>query len=438
MKKISLISLALLTILCLVLATGCGKSGTAGSSASAFQSAELSKYVIVYPDGNSDYYDLANKLADHILQTYGVFPIPTPDALSAPGQYEIVLGDTNRSDRVGRIMECAVAVDSGKMLIHAGGPYSAEQAVDSLCQQLFTGREFTLEDGEYFQRSFLETPNPVSDGASARIMSANILADAFADSSYRSASYRAEIFAGMLVSHTPDVLGLQETDENWNEILDSYLAKIEQTCGIAYARHLATYEDKVNYTSLLYRRDKFQVSDSGVYVFNWWTNSAFRHNYHMRNVSWAKFSPLDGGADFLVANTHWSYRTEHSDGNITLFGATAPIAVNELRTQCKDETHAYLSNLRQTYAEIPIILVGDFNTSLPFFTDDGWTPAGFRIVSEEAKSNHTAQSVVPESGHFDHIFAAGNYRICRYAYFGSTAPHNLLTDHPFVFADFNF
>lgn len=438
MKKITLIFLTLLTAACLVLATGCGKTDGTGSSASSFQSAELSKYVIVYPEGDDAYYDLANRLSDHILQTYGVFPIPTPDALSDPARYEIILGDTNRSDRVGRIMECTVTVDSGKMLIHAGGPYSAEQAVNHLCQTLFTGREFTLEDGEYFQRSFLETPNPVSDGASARIMSANVLADAFADSAYRSAGYRAEIFAGMLVSHTPDVLGLQETDENWNEILDSYLAKIEQTCGIAYARHLATYEDKVNYTSLLYRRDKFQVSDSGVKVFTWWTDSAFRHNYHMRNVSWAKFSPLDGSADFLVANTHWSYRTEHSDGNITLSGATAPIAVNELRTQCMEQTHAYMTALQQDFPGVPVVLTGDFNTSLPFFTESGWTPAGFRIVSEEAKSNHTAQSVVPESGHFDHIFAAGNYRICRYAYFGSTAPHNLLTDHPFVYTDLIF
>lgn len=439
MKKISLISLALLTILCLVFATGCEKADGGSSAPSQFQSSDLSKYVIVYPDGNSDYYDLANKLADHILQKYGIFPIPTPDALSAPGQYEIILGDTNRYEEQGKIMEYSITVDDGKLRIMAGGPYSAEQAVDSLCKQLFTGREFAIDEDKCFQASFLDSPYPVSGGATARIMTANILADAFADSSYRSASYRAEIFAGMLVTSTPDILGLQETDADWNNILDTYLAKIEQTYGISYARHQATYEDKVNYTSLLYRRDKFQVSDSGVYVFNWWTNSAFNHDYHMRNITWAQFTPLESTEkSFIVADTHWSYRTEHSDGNITLSGAAAPIAVNELRTQCKDETNAYLSTLRQTYAEIPIILVGDFNTSLPFFTDDGWTPTSFNIISQQAQNSKTSRVTVPTSNHFDHMFGTGSYTIALFDFLKDSPTHKLLSDHPFVFADFNF
>jgi endonuclease/exonuclease/phosphatase family metal-dependent hydrolase len=280
---------------------------------------------------------------------------------------------------------------------------------------------------------------PLAENTTARIMTANILADAFADSSYNKASYRAEIFAGMLVAYTPDVIGLQEVDESWNQAIDDYLARLQSAHGITYSRHLATYEGKVNYTSLLYRSDKFKVEDSGVNPFTWWTDRSFNHNYHMRNISWAQFSSLaDAGKKFIVANTHWSYRTEHADGKTYLANSATPIAANELREQCKNETNNFMSKLKQTYSGMPIFLTGDFNTSLSFFTQSGWTPTAFRIISEEAKTNGTSLSTVPVSGHYDHLFGTGNYTVRHYAFFTDTDYHNLLTDHPFAYADLAF
>jgi hypothetical protein len=190
---------------------------------------------------------------------------------------------------------------------------------------------------------------------------------------------------------------------------------------------------------MLYRSDKFKVEDSGVKVFSWWTSGVFKHNYHMRNVSWAQFSSL-GNADkrFIAANTHWSYRTEHADGRTYISGSEAPIGVNELRVICKDETNEFLSTLKQTYSNMPIFLTGDFNTSLPFFTQSGWTPSGFKIISEEVKSNGAALSTVPDANHFDHIFGTGDYSIKCYAFFNDTNQHALLTDHPFVYTDLAF
>ena len=433
-----------LTILILGLLTGCSQanSPTVAEEETGphhFQSSELEKYIIVYGENNPHYAQLANTLADHILEKYDAFLTTACDTDLPPSQHEIVLGDTNRSHRQGRIMEYAVTVEEGKLYVHAGGLFSAENAVDYLCQQVFNGQAFSLDNGTYYETSFLTKSQTVTEGTTARIMSANVLADAFADSSYQNAHYRAEIFAGMLISYTPDILGLQETDENWNAVLDAYLAKLETMYGISYARHLSHYEDKVNYSSLLYRSDKFKVEDSGVNVFNWWTDKVFNHNYHMRNISWAQFSPLDStGKSFLVANTHWSYRTEHDGGKIFLTGSDTPIATDELRQQCKDETNVFLTSLKQSYPEIPIFLTGDFNTSLSFFTESGWTPAGFQVISEEAKENGKSISLIPASGHFDHLFGSGTYTI---KLFGSDNEHNhhsILTDHPFVYADLTF
>ena len=444
MKRYFIVLMVLLTVLIIGTMTGCNTEITPitpdpVSEPYQFRSDELENYVIIYAENNPDYATLANQLADHIFQKYDKFLTIACDTDIPPAKYEILLGDTNRDDFQCRIMEYSVTVDEGKFVIHAGGLFSAEKAVSYLFEHVFTGQEISLDKGEYYQTSFLTKSQAVTEGSSARIMTANVLADAFADSSYHKAPYRAEIFAGMLISYTPDVLGLQETDESWNNILDTYLEKIEKLYGISYARHLATYQDKVNYTSLLYRSDKFKVENSGVNVFNWWNDASFYHNYHMRNISWAQFSPLENTNEtFIVANTHWSYRTEHSDGSTYLAGSNIPIAVNELREQCKDETDAFLSALRQTHLEIPIILTGDFNTSLSFFTDSGWTPTAFEVISEEAKSSNKAISNVPTSGHFDHLFGAGNYTIHLYGFFSDANEHKSLTDHPFAYVDLSF
>lgn len=447
MKRLSLILLSVFLVVGLV--TGCNHSAFQTDSSThsknksnkplQFTTDALANYTIVYSKDAPEYAQLANQLADRILEKYDIFLTAVCDTSTPPADYEIILGDTNRSQQQGRIMEYSVTVDSGKFQIHAGGAFSAQEAVNFLCDNVFNGESFSLDNGQYYATSFLANPQTMDDSSTARIMSANILADVFLDDTYKSAHYRAEIFAGMLIYYTPDVLGLQEADENWNTALDTYLPKLETMYGIAYTKHLSTYENKTNYTSLLYRSDKFQVLDDGIHVFSWWTDKTFSHNYHMRNISWAKFSPVSNPEQaFIVANTHWSFRTEHANGKTYLSGSGTAIQENELRLQCKEETNTFMSSLKAADPQTPIFLTGDFNTSLPFFTDSGWTPADFHILSEEAKNSGTALSLVPTSGHFDHIFGAGNYTIDIFKFFTDDYGHSLLTDHPFVYADLSF
>ena len=442
MQKSAFMILIIL-FLCGSILAGCGSESTASptsdSSPYQFRSDQLEQYVIVYQTRNPDFADLARELADHLLEKYDAFVPIVKDSDSQPADYEILLGDTNRTESVSQVMSYAITVGQGQFALHAGGSYSARQAMDFLYQSVFNGQEVVLDPGTYYETSFLASPNTADETSTARIMSANILADAFADSSYQSAFFRGEIFAGMLATYTPDVLGLQEADKNWNDALSYYLPKLEKAHNLPYAQHLNTYENKVNYTSLLYRSDKFRIDTDGVHVFSWWTDKAFFHNYHMRNISWACVTPLnDTSKSFIVANTHWSYRTEHADGKTSLKNADTPIRENELRLQCKEETNTFLTSLREAYPETPIFLTGDFNTSLPFFTESGWTPAGFQILSEEAKAQGTALSLVPGLGHFDHIFGAGSYSIDIFKFFMDGDSHSLLTDHPFVYADLTF
>ena len=412
---------------------------TASSGEIQFKSSELSKYVIVYDNSNSDYQQYANQLKNKISEKYGVSLRVVSDRSSSKASHEILLGDTNRYDHVSKVMEYSVTVNQGVFRINVGGSCSAENAIAYLCEHVFNGREVLLCDGEHYRTSLLTSSRALTNGTSARVMSANVLADAFSDDSYKNANYRAEIFAGMLVSYTPDVIGMQEVDRSWSNVLNTYLSKIEKTHGIRYSRYWATYEGKTNYTSLLYRSDKFKVENSGVEVFSWWKDLGANYNYHMRNISWAQFSSLENSSKkFIVANTHWSYRTEHDDGNTYLTGASKPIATDELRTQCKDETNRFMTSLKNSYPNCPVFLVGDFNTSLPYFTQWGWKPTSFNVISEQAKNNGTALSTVPTSGHFDHIFGTGSYTIKCYELLNNVNRHSVLTDHPFVYVDLAF
>ena len=83
-------------------------------------------------------------------------------------------------------------------------------------------------------------------------------------------------------------------------------------------------------------------------------------------------------------------------------------------------------------------LVGDFNTSLPYFTSYGWAPASYAVISEQTKNNGTALSTVPTSNHFDHIFGTGSYTVKCFALIKDVNQHGLLTDHPFVYVDLTF
>ncbi|MBR6644834.1 MAG: hypothetical protein IKL21_03620 [Clostridia bacterium] len=171
------------------------------------------------------------------------------------------------------------------------------------------------------------------------------------------------------------------------KVLGNYLTRIEKVYGVKYSRCLATYEGKINLTSLLYRSDKLKVVNSGIKVFSWWKDKAANYNYHMRNISRAHFAFLNNTSKkFIVANTHWSYRLEHAEGNTYLTGSSKPIVANELRTQCMNETKDFMASLKKTYSDSPIFLTGDFNTSLPFFTQSTWTPTSFNVISEQAKT----------------------------------------------------
>ena len=165
----------------------------AGVEGIPFKTSDLDKYVIIYDADEPDYAAYAQRLADQIAAKYGKTLAVQSDKAANSAQYEILLGDTNRYAYQGRVMECSVTVDEGKVRINVGGLFSADMAVIYLCEKVFNGQALTLYNGEYYHTSYLTSSQSISAGTTARIMTSNVLADAFSDDSYKKANYRAEI-----------------------------------------------------------------------------------------------------------------------------------------------------------------------------------------------------------------------------------------------------
>lgn len=62
--------------------------------------------------------------------------------------------------------------------------------------------------------------------------------------------------------HQPDVIGMQEADQKWIDLLSAYLELLKRDYGIEYTWVFPTYDGVENMTSLLYRSDKYDLAAS--------------------------------------------------------------------------------------------------------------------------------------------------------------------------------
>ncbi|MBO7186888.1 MAG: endonuclease/exonuclease/phosphatase family protein [Clostridia bacterium] len=404
------------------------------SGITSFSTSNLSKYSIVYDSNESDTYTAAVTLQACFLIKYGIDLTIKSDRYSKDSNCEILIGDTNRYSASGKVMKYSVTVDGATLKINVGGLYSAQKAMEYLTQNVFTGKQVNLASGEYYSKSFITNTQGLTSGTTARIMTSNVLADEFNTSAdYNLASYRAEIYAGILGAYTPDVIGVQETDDNWNKVLDRYLAKVNREYSTNYQRAVTTYNDKVNFSSIIYRADKFTLNNSGYTNFTWKSDANLPNdNYYMRGVAWVQLtSKTNSSKKLVLANTHWSYGSEYQ--NIKLTNGTT-VTLHYCKGLCKNETVTKINSLKSTYSGMPLFLTGDFNASASWFTSGG-TYASFSNTCSllSSKVNKT-----PGTGTYDHIFGTGTYTVKSFVYIDGINEIDLLSDHPFAYSDVSF
>ena len=264
----------------------------------------LSNFCIVYaakPDG----LDLAaHALYSYIVARFGVH-LPVITDAEPESECEFLIGKTNREEsrkfygqnNISRL-EYTVACDGNKIMIFSGGVHSAMSAVELICSQYMPfedGANLIVLPKSLKKNLWSEKNKPLTPGADLRVMSTNILARRWGGTDER---LRIEILAHNIDCYKPDIIGVQEVADRWTDMVREYL-------GGRYEFVLPyTPEDKQNYSTIMYQKNKYSLIDSGVHYFK-------THGVNnIRLITYGVFEDKKRGLRFAHCNTHWSFDSE--------------------------------------------------------------------------------------------------------------------------------
>lgn len=274
--------------------------------------------------------------------------------------------------------------------------------------------------------------NVFAEGTDVRIMSTNILAKRWSHSKglgdVPPIEQRAEVFASVLASCAPDVVGVQESDQPWIDIFPQHLERLKNDYGIEYKWMFTDYLDRQTLTTILYRSDKYELVDSGIDNFSIWKTYEYdRRGYNLRLVCWVMLTDKNNKENtFILTNTHWG--DEDKAGNVA--------------------EEAELVNLLRAKYGVPVFCTGDFNARE---TTDEYARfmmlTGAKSTREVAAECGTLANktggigklgMSREEGSFyiDHIFGVGNYNVLKYETILGNAC--FLSDHSPHIADIKF
>jgi len=301
---------------------------------------ELRDFKIVYAASEAGYDVEAGYFRDLVAERYGYLLEVVSDKDTPVSAHEILIGPTNRVEsaefaghHAPGLLDFSMGVLSGKFVI-LGRPYSCKAAAQRFSSKYLHTKEssVSIPEGVVFSLSQLDKAEvPLAEGAGLRIMTANILAEFESWGGTTPVFERAEIFAAVLKVYSPDVVGVQEVTDQWYKILPGY---IEGEYAFLWER---TPDGLTNYSSILYKKDKYNIVDSDVMYFS--TNG----KNNIRLVTWGVFEDITTKERFIVFNTHWSWES-------------AEIA----RAQAAEEA----ALIRQVIAKYnyPVFCTADYNT----------------------------------------------------------------------------
>lgn len=201
-----------------------------------------------------------------------------------------------------------------------------------------------------------------------RCMSFNIR-NAYGDQDENAWSTRAEMVAGMIRFHRPDIAGLQEVLLNQLEDMERLLPEYGF---VGVGRDDG--DKKGEFVNVMYRKQRFELLASG----SFWLSEQPEQPGSMgwdaacsRVTTWAKFRDRLDGTEFLHMNTHFDH--------------IGVVAVRE-------SAHLLRERAAGLAGGIPVVLTGDFNctnTTEPYrILTDAEGPVRLRDASAIAAYKH--------------------------------------------------
>ena len=201
-----------------------------------------------------------------------------------------------------------------------------------------------------------------------------------------------------MIAQNPDVFGLQEVTDLW---LSDYLGSLTSTHG--YSVYTGKGFDN-RYQPIYYKTSKYTLVSSGVLYLSDTpdTKSKYSDADYYRYMSYAILRDNSTGVCFAFVNAHVQAHSESTDVAVRNLQAAALVGILN----------------RNTFSNLPIILIGDFNsieTGVPYNLITGSTT---RMVDSEtisAKVTNNQNTLVNRDGWstlfpyvFDYIFVTND------------------------------
>lgn len=303
----------------------------------------LKDYTIIYPS-----LDMPEKNREYALELQMLignacgYVLPVADDSAQTSDLEILIGKTSRTETTA----CAQALGSlefitttvgNKLILLGNGAYTTKKAIESFDTNMRLVSE-NLEEID-ISRSLVDGYEQNTKG-DYRLMQYNVLVefDGWGSGGKLTPSIdvRKEIVAATILGYSPDVLVLCEFFDQWREKLPPLIES-------QYEFVQADRADGVsNRTPIVYKKDKFQLIDSG-YTDIEKANGLINR----RVVTWAVLKDKTTGEQLVVFGTHLSSAQDAT-------GEADRIAeIKKIRTVIETVTANYNGH---------VILMGDFNS----------------------------------------------------------------------------
>ncbi len=361
---------------------------------------DISGYTIAYTD--STYSDAAAALQQGIIDACGrVLQITSLRFSSSP---MIVVGMPDKADSIAPCtgekvfaiardkMEHAIEQKDGMLVLAGHTAWTATDAVNEFISTYLAGKSGEVAVGEISSLSAMTAAEPLYREADMRIMTYNVLgvADNHLD--------RYPYVIAQIRRYLPDILGMQESPKTvHNQVIDA----VKDVYAEAHKWH-DDANDIVNYTPILYRKDKYKVLESGcIFLRSRYTGT------NTKSIAWAVFEALEGGDKFIVTNLHGSLISDSYNipGSNSVEGAA-------WRVDNVAQMVEKLNELKAKYGDLPTFSTGDFNFNEDAQAFKDAVAAGLTTAEKAAtvsavtgiKTTHTVGQAPASGKSIDHIF----------------------------------
>lgn len=272
---------------------------------------DISEYSIVYPAaGPFSAKRTAKLLASYLSDKAGI-SLPVVSDKEPAAEHEIRIGMTSRggaeaSDKLGAY--CA-RTEGGAILFGARNLFGYMNLNKYFQDTLFVGEkveigsDFTFEgDGAPEEEAKLAAGRQ----GEYRVMFFNILGNC--DTSLYPTQQRNQTAAETLIGLAPDIFGLQECSPN-SRGADSIITTLA-AAGYVEVSVKPNNSNRVNYTPLLYNKNKFKVIECGYHLYK---DDA---NDKSKSITWGVFEDLSNGKQFAVFSTHFAWKSDAEPARI--------------------------------------------------------------------------------------------------------------------------